>query len=180
MILILSTLVGCGSSTEDLEAVDYTPLAGEDWTVSTPAEQGLDPMFVAELYHNAAEMETLYGLLVIKNGYLIAEGYFNEGAIDRKNQLQSATKSYTSALLGLALNFSYECQARLPLRKGDNGMTMSFSDNRVHFPITQALASSPTNSPCSTSKSIPLRTVFNPKRLTNFLTFIICIFCQLL
>jgi CubicO group peptidase (beta-lactamase class C family) len=104
MILILSTLIGCGPSTEDLEAVDYTPLPGDDWKVSTPAEQGLDPMLVAELYHNAAELETLYGLLVIKNGHLIAEGYFNEGTIDRKNQLQSATKSFTSALVGIALD----------------------------------------------------------------------------
>ena len=47
--LILLMLVGCGPSTEDLEAVDYTPLPGDDWEVSTPAEQGLDPMLVAEL-----------------------------------------------------------------------------------------------------------------------------------
>jgi hypothetical protein len=49
-ILILSLPVGCGPSTEDLEAVDYTPLPRDDWEVSTPAEQGLDPMLVAELY----------------------------------------------------------------------------------------------------------------------------------
>ena len=48
-ILILSMLVGCGPSTEDLEAVEYTPLPGDDWKVSTPEEQGLDPMLVAEL-----------------------------------------------------------------------------------------------------------------------------------
>ena len=77
-ILIPSGLVGCGPRTEDLEAVEYTPLPGDDWEVSTPAEQGLDPMLVAELYLNAAELETLYGLLVIKNGHLIAEGYFND------------------------------------------------------------------------------------------------------
>ena len=71
-ILVLSMLVGCGPRTEDLEAVEYTPLPGDDWEVSTPAEQGLDPMLVAELYLNAAELETLYGLLVIKNGHLIA------------------------------------------------------------------------------------------------------------
>jgi len=89
---------------EDLAAVEYTPLPGDDWKVSTPAEQGLDPMLVAELYLDAAEMETLYGLLVIKNGYLIAEGYFNEGAVEQKALLQSVTKSYTSALVGIALD----------------------------------------------------------------------------
>jgi len=35
-ILILSLLVGCEPSTEDLEAVKYTPLPGGDWKVSTP------------------------------------------------------------------------------------------------------------------------------------------------
>jgi hypothetical protein len=84
MLILSMLLVGCGPSTEDLEAVDYTPLPGDDWEVSTPAEQGLDPMLVAELYYNAAELERLYGLLVIKNGYLIAEGYFNEGSVEQK------------------------------------------------------------------------------------------------
>jgi CubicO group peptidase (beta-lactamase class C family) len=107
VILVLSMLVGCGPSAEDLEAVEYTPLPGDDWKISTPEEQGLDPMLVAELYYNAAELETLYGLLVIKNGYLIAEGYFNEGSVEQKARLQSATKSYTSALVGIALDQGY-------------------------------------------------------------------------
>ncbi|MDY7078572.1 MAG: hypothetical protein SXV54_16785 [Chloroflexota bacterium] len=88
VILILSILaslglVGCGPSTADLEAVDYTPLPEGDWKVSTPEEQGLDPMLLAKLYHEAAELETLYGLLVIKNGHLIAEQYFDEGSMDQ-------------------------------------------------------------------------------------------------
>ncbi|MFC1799329.1 serine hydrolase [Candidatus Eisenbacteria bacterium] len=89
--------------TEDLEAVVYAPLSGDDWKVSTPEEQGLDPMLVAELYLDATHMETLYGLLVIKNGYLIAEGYFNQGSVEQEARLQSATKSYTSALVGIEL-----------------------------------------------------------------------------
>jgi len=99
------TLAGClPPSAEDLEAVVYTPLAGGDWEVSTPGAEGLDPLLVAELYYNAAQMETLRGLLVIKNGRLIAEDYFNDGSIDQKARLQSVTKSFTSALVGIALN----------------------------------------------------------------------------
>ena len=102
-ILMASGLVGCGPSAEEFEAVDYTPVVRDDWKVSTPAEQGLDPMLVAELYYNAAELERLYGLLVVKNGHLIAEGYFNEGSIEQKTLLQSASKSYYSALVGIAM-----------------------------------------------------------------------------
>jgi len=107
-IFILSILVGCGGpSTAELEAVNYTPLSRDDWETSTPAEQGLDPMLVAELYHNASEVETIYSLLVIKNGYLIAEKYFHEGSIGQKARIQSVTKSITSALVGIALDQGY-------------------------------------------------------------------------
>jgi CubicO group peptidase (beta-lactamase class C family) len=103
-ILILSLLAGCGGpSAADLAAVDYTPLPGDDWEVSTPEAQGLDPDLVAELYLNAAEVETIRSLLVIKDGTLIAEGYFHGGSVDHKERIQSVTKSYTSALVGIAL-----------------------------------------------------------------------------
>lgn len=87
----------------DLETVSYQPLKADDWKISTPGEQGLDPMLVAELYNEASELETIYSLLVIKNGHLVAEKYFNKGAIDQKARLQSVTKSFTSALVGIAL-----------------------------------------------------------------------------
>jgi CubicO group peptidase (beta-lactamase class C family) len=97
-------LVGCDPSTKGLKAVEYAPLTGDDWKVSTPAEQGLDPMLVAELYYNAANLETIYGLLVIKNSHLIAERCFNNGSVEQKARIQSATKSFTSALVGIALD----------------------------------------------------------------------------
>jgi CubicO group peptidase (beta-lactamase class C family) len=101
--LILSILEGCGPSQADLAKIDYAPIQRDDWKVSTPAEQGLDPMHVAGLYYNAARLETLYSLLIVKNGYLVAEDYFNDGSVDQKDRLQSVTKSVTSAMVGIAL-----------------------------------------------------------------------------
>ena len=105
VILMVSVLVGCSSccSLQNLEAIEYAPLSGDDWEVSTPAEQGLDPTLVARLYCNAVSLETVYSVLVVKNGLLIAEDYFNGASIDRKENLQSVTKSYVSALVGIAL-----------------------------------------------------------------------------
>lgn len=102
-ILIVPMLIGCGPSTAELGMIDYKPLSEGDWKVSTPEEQGLDPMLLAKLYYEADEMETLYGLLVIKNGYLIGEKYFNGASIDHAKGRASATKSFTSALVGIAL-----------------------------------------------------------------------------
>jgi CubicO group peptidase (beta-lactamase class C family) len=103
-ILLASALAGCGGpEAEELAAIDYAPLAAGDWPVSTPQEQGLDPMLVAELYYNAERSESLYGLLVIKNGYLVAEKYFHGKSMTQLSSRASVTKSITSALVGIAL-----------------------------------------------------------------------------
>jgi len=65
-IVVVFTVVGCGPSAADLEAVDYTPVTRDEWQVSTPEQQGLDPERVAELYYNASELETIYSLLVLR------------------------------------------------------------------------------------------------------------------
>jgi CubicO group peptidase (beta-lactamase class C family) len=108
-ILTSSSLVGCGPpaanpAAADPAAVDYTPLPKSDWKVSTPKEQGLDSTLLEKLYDEAADLETLYSLLVIKNGYLVAEAYFDGGSVEQKTLLQSASKSYYSALVGIALD----------------------------------------------------------------------------
>jgi CubicO group peptidase (beta-lactamase class C family) len=105
LLILLLILTACASrpSDEELEAVDYTPLVGNDWQVSNPVEQDLDAMSVAELYFHAAELETIYGLLVVKNGYLIAEDYFNGATISDTCLLQSVSKSIVSTLIGIAL-----------------------------------------------------------------------------
>lgn len=89
---------------EELKAVEFEPLPGRGWKVATPAQLGLDPTRIAELYLDASGLRTLYGMLVVKNGHLIAEKYFNQGGIDKLSGRQSMTKSVTSAMVGIALD----------------------------------------------------------------------------
>ena len=104
ILVLVSMLVGCGGpSAAELASVDYTPISQDLWPVSTPAEQGLDPDLVSELYYDASQLETAYSLLVFKNGYLIAEDYFHIGKPDLPVNIHSVTKSITSALVGIAL-----------------------------------------------------------------------------
>ncbi|NEZ66813.1 class C beta-lactamase-related serine hydrolase [Leptolyngbyaceae cyanobacterium CCMR0082] len=100
--LILTTLFGCGPSSKDLAALNYIPLAGDDWEVSSPEAEGLDADTVAELYYDSAKLNSIYSLLIVKNSYLVAEKYFNDGSIYLKSNLQSVGKSFTSALVGIA------------------------------------------------------------------------------
>jgi hypothetical protein len=46
MILISSSLLGCGPLAEDLASVNYTPIQRDDWEISTPEEKGPDPKLV--------------------------------------------------------------------------------------------------------------------------------------
>ena len=50
-----------------------------------------------------ADLESLYSLLVIKNGNLIAEQYYHEGSVGQLSARHSATKSVTTAVVGAAV-----------------------------------------------------------------------------
>ncbi len=89
---------------EEIQDIDYAPQAIGGWPVSTPTEQGLDPNLVAELYLDAEHMPRLYSLIIIKNGKIVAERYYNGSSVDNKTRLASVTKSFTSAVTGIALD----------------------------------------------------------------------------
>lgn len=103
LVILLAVLAGCGPSSAELATVDYAPQSAANWDISTPAEQGLDPELIAELYYNASEMENIYSVLVFKNGYLVAEDYFNIGSAEQQVNIHSVAKSINSALVGIAL-----------------------------------------------------------------------------
>lgn len=77
------------------------------WPVSTPEEQGLDSVKLAELIGSLKKGELcprLHALLIIRHGFLVVEEYFNNWQADRLHTLQSVSKSFTSALVGIAIS----------------------------------------------------------------------------
>lgn len=71
--------------------------------ISSPEQQGLDRAEVQSLFDNASTLENIFSLIVIKNEYLIGEGYYNGNFVAHANPIASVTKSYTSALIGIAI-----------------------------------------------------------------------------
>jgi CubicO group peptidase (beta-lactamase class C family) len=102
VLVLAGALAASCTSTRELASVDYVPRPGNDWPVSTPEAQGLDSSLVAALYGRAAGLETIHALLLVKDGHLIGEAYFNGGSVEEEARLQSVTKSFTSALAGIA------------------------------------------------------------------------------
>jgi CubicO group peptidase (beta-lactamase class C family) len=93
-------------ATAGLGLAHAQPAAGGDWPVSTPEAQGLDGTTLAKLTERIRTGEVcpnLHALLVIRHGVLVLEEYFNDWTRDRLHTLQSVSKSFTSALVGIAI-----------------------------------------------------------------------------
>lgn len=72
-----------------------------DWTVSDPASQGMDPQGIQDAF-DYAEAHSSNGLVVIRNGYLVAEWYAPGWAMDDQEDSFSMAKSVASTLYGSA------------------------------------------------------------------------------
>ncbi len=103
LVLILLLLVSaCSSET----AESFPPIdsgSSSDWKVVAPEKLGLDPakLEVARAYAFQNEMYT-QAVVVIKDGYLVAEWYAEGTDKNTWATSWSIAKSFTSALLGIA------------------------------------------------------------------------------
>lgn len=77
-----------------------------EWPVSTAAAEGIDADKLAELVRRIRAEEyapRLQALLIVRHGRLVTEEYFHGWGPEMLHTLQSVTKSFTSALVGIAL-----------------------------------------------------------------------------
>ena len=77
------------------------------WPESAPEAQGLDSSIFEKAFQEAEKLPYIYSLLVVKNGYLIAERYFHLQDKYDANNVYSVSKSFTSALVGIAFRENY-------------------------------------------------------------------------
>jgi len=91
---------------------DYTPTQLQDgWELSTPEQEGFNRdalNHVYERFYSEDLYPTIHSLLVVRNGKLVAEAYCRDKKDrDRYHSIQSATKSMTSLLVGIAIDQGY-------------------------------------------------------------------------
>ncbi len=75
-----------------------------EWPVSTPSSEGLDQQKIDSAYIKAKELGFVDALLIIRNGKLVAENYYNGYDSEKGHQIWSCTKSFISALVGIAVD----------------------------------------------------------------------------
>ncbi len=103
LLFILSLTYSSCDKNHD-EADSYQPeVLNDGWSVSNPVYQGIDPIILNDIYNEAKALDNIYSLLVVKNGFLIAEKYFNGQSISDASSIASVTKSVVSAITGIAV-----------------------------------------------------------------------------
>ncbi|QSE97379.1 serine hydrolase domain-containing protein [Fulvivirga lutea] len=91
-LLALTFLLSCTNSDSEIEPSSFE--------VISPEEAGLTHQFVDGLVNDAAELPNIYSFVVLKNGKLLTENYFNGKNRNSLLHIRSITKSVSSLLIG--------------------------------------------------------------------------------
>ncbi len=94
-LLLLPLLVSWSCAPDPAEPSQRFPLA---------EEHGVNPGMLADAYREAERAGRAHSLLVERHGVLISEGYFRGYDVDSLHQAWSVTKSFTSTLVGIAID----------------------------------------------------------------------------
>lgn len=88
-----------------LLAVHYpAPAAGFDLPRSTPEAQGVSSARIREYLEAANRQVTnMHSFMLVRNGRVIAEGWWKPEAADKPHVMHSLSKSFTSTAVGLAV-----------------------------------------------------------------------------
>ena len=104
IFIMTATLLLSSCSKNEEEPVSWKPVKMTDgWPVSSLKAQDMDSAVINNLFIDAEYLDNLYSLLIIKNGFLIAEEYFNGTTVNDAARTASVTKSITSTLAGIAI-----------------------------------------------------------------------------
>ena len=79
----------------------------ELWTISDFQAQGIDPQVIEPGLARLAESRTRQSLIIMRNGQIAYEAYFNGSRATDSNNIASVSKSMLSALVGIAIEAGY-------------------------------------------------------------------------
>jgi len=113
LAFVISSITGVwwifSSSQSGSKGIDDVPWPTKGWLTSTPEEHGMNSTKLAQMLEFIDEQDLdIDSVIVIRNGYIVLEEYPNPAyGPDTKHKLWSATKSFTSALIGIAIEEGY-------------------------------------------------------------------------
>ncbi len=102
LALMVAGMAGCRTApaSEPVPLPDYWPT--QSWRTGAPESHGFDPDLSQAIASRAGELPFLDGLLIIRNGYVVHESYYNGYDAAALHDIASVTKSWASAAVGKA------------------------------------------------------------------------------
>ncbi|NIN10857.1 MAG: serine hydrolase [Gemmatimonadales bacterium] len=109
---------------------------------AAPPPQGIDNEQLAQAYAQAEQIEGIKSLLVAQRGALLAEQYFNGHGPNALHDVRSVTKSFTSALIGIAIREGFIQDVEMTLADFLGGLVDNLDEEKGRITIRQLLTMS--------------------------------------
>ena len=114
IILILLLLIWSNLGLAAGGKPDYWPTQG--WRTGSPESQGMDSEFLLKMMETIWEQEIgINSALIVRNGYIVLEANGYAYHRDDLRNIQSCTKSVSSALIGIAIDKGYIQSVQQPV-----------------------------------------------------------------
>ncbi|MFH1196471.1 MAG: serine hydrolase [bacterium] len=97
LVVLMTAFSACDEDTSNIQTPGYS------WSTSTPVEQRINPVILDSAFISAQQKGYVDALLVIRNGYLIREEYYNGYDANTPHNIKSVSKGFLSAMTGIAL-----------------------------------------------------------------------------
>ena len=91
------TLLSCSDEPTGPETTSY------NWPISTPEAQGMNSQLIEQSFEQGNNIGFVDCILIIRNGYLVGEKYYNGYTKSTPHNIMSVSKSFLSAMTGIAL-----------------------------------------------------------------------------
>lgn len=95
---------GGGGSKINAEVSAPTQVAPTDWETATPESVGLPSATINQFLQDSERLASVRSVLLVRDGKLIGERYYNGGSSSTLYPIMSITKSVTSLLIGQAID----------------------------------------------------------------------------
>ena len=104
IITLAGFLTGsCAASPTHQPDPEFWPT--QTWKSRTPEAQGMDSAMLAQMFETIEQEDiNLHSLLIVRNGYLVAEAYWDPYGPEDTHTVQSITKSVVGSLVGIAID----------------------------------------------------------------------------
>jgi len=112
----------------------------EKWAISTPEQQGIQSLLLAEMVEHISEYSfQIHSVLIVRNGKMVLDSYFWPFSSEVKHAIHSCTKSIMSALIGIAIDKGYIHSVNQPITDFFPGIAAGTDDLKKSITLENLL-----------------------------------------